>query len=56
MTTTKKASVNRTSSVKAFWNASSWSGSSCWMNLSPTPTCLSHTSVAKATAVSPQMP
>ena len=42
-----KMRVKQSSSVNAFWNASSWSSSSCWMYLSPMPTCLSHSSVPK---------
>ena len=51
-----KTPVTIASSVKALANAGSWSDSSCWMNLSPMPTCLSHSSVPSETTRMPQTP
>jgi len=35
------ATDNPSSSVNAYWNSSSWSGSACWTNSSSMPTRLS---------------
>ena len=50
------ASATTNSSVNAFWKASSWSSSSCWMNLSPIPTSRSHSRVVRQTTTMPQTP
>ena len=42
--------------MNAFWNAASWSGSSCWTNLSAIPICFSQASVISAVTISPQSP
>ena len=50
------AAVISTSSVNAFWNASSWSGSCCWMYLSLIPTTLSRDSTPSETISTPHTP
>ena len=42
--------------MNAFWNAASWSASSCWTNLSAIPICFSQASVIRAVTISPQRP
>ena len=51
-----KSPLTIASSVNAFWNASSWSGSSCWMYLSPIPTCLKNSSTMIVTNTMPNSP
>src|SRR3712207_4888318 len=55
-TSAKKNPHSASSSVNARWNARSWSSSRCWTYLSPTPTCLSHSSVPSVAASTPNVP
>jgi hypothetical protein len=55
MTATNTADASR-SRVNAFWNASSWSSSACWMYLSPIAAVFITPAKLTASRTIPQIP